>query len=134
MVVRRKMVSGTISKVTTRLSELATKAYVRWESDSQLSLFIVGVGLLMMGLNEEAYAAQGTASTACNKLLQYIEGPFGALITAGAGIGAIVAAALGGFKVAWTLVVTAVGAFILRAYMSLWFAGTNCVGAATEGI
>lgn len=125
------MVSGKISKVTTRLSELATKAYVRWESDQRLSLLVVGVGLLMFGLDEDAYAA-GNAAGACGKLLQYVEGPFGALITAAAGIGAIVAAALGGFKVAWTLVVTAVGAFILRAYMSLWFAGTNCTGGTAQ--
>ncbi len=124
------MVSGKISKFT---SELATKAYVRLESDPQLSLFLVGVGLLMIGLDHEAHALAGTSGQACNKLLAYIEGPFGALITASAGIGAIVAAALGGFKVAWTLVVTAVGAFILRAYMSLWFAGVACVGAG-EGI
>lgn len=128
------MVSGKISKITTRLSELATKAYVRWESDQRLSLFVVGVGLLMFGLDEQAYAANGTAAGACSKLLAYIEGPFGALITAAAGIGAIVAAALGGFKVAWTLVVTAVGAFILRAYMSLWFAGQSCLGSTSEGI
>lgn len=128
------MVSGKISKVTTRLSELATKAYVRVETDQQLSLFILGVGLLLIGLDQDAHAQSGNSAQACGKLLRYIEGPFGALITAAAGIGAIVAAALGGFKVAWTLVVTAVGAFILRAYMSMWFAGAACVAGATEGI
>ena len=128
------MVSGMISKTTTRLSELATKAYVRVDGDPQLSLFLVGVGLLMIGLNESAHADQGTAGKACNKLLQYVEGPFGALITAAAGIGAIVAAALGGFKVAWTLVVTAVGAFILRAYMTLFFSSGDCVGQRENNV
>lgn len=61
-------------------------------------------------------------SVACGRLLELIEGPFGALITVSAGIGAIITSAVGGFKVAWTLVVVAVGAFILRAYITLFFA------------
>jgi hypothetical protein len=60
---------------------------------------------------------------ACNQLLQLLEGPFGALLTVGAGIGAIVSSAVGGFRTAWTLVVVAVGAFILRSYVTLFFQG-----------
>lgn len=59
---------------------------------------------------------------ACNNLLGFIEGPFGALITVGAGIGAIISSSVGGFKTAWTLVVVSVGAFILRAWVTLFFA------------
>jgi hypothetical protein len=57
-------------------------------------------------------------------LYKFIEGAFGALIVVGAGFGAIIAAAVGAYKAAMALFVTAVGAFILRAYVSLFF-GTN---------
>lgn len=106
-----------------RVNELITGAYIRAEIGTHSLLFPAGIVLLLLGSYEETFAA-GTAKMACGVLLKYVEGPFGALITAAAGIGAIVAAALGGFKVAWTLVVTAVGAFILRSYMTLWFGDT----------
>ncbi len=66
---------------------------------------------------------QGTKSSiACDRLLALIEGSFGALLTTAAGIGAIVSAAIGGFRTMWTLVVVSVGAFILRSYLTLFFA------------
>ncbi len=57
-------------------------------------------------------------------LFRLIEGAFGALIMVVAGIGAIIAAAVGNYKLAYALIVVAVGAFILRALVSLFF-GTN---------
>lgn len=107
---------------------------------SNALLLIAGVGLLYFGNADVAQAQAGAYhwryTTACNSLLALIEGPFGALITAAAGVGAIVAAALGGFKMAWTLVVVAVGAFILRAYITLFFAscGEGAAGAAIAGV
>mgnify|MGYP000963610699 CR=1 FL=1 len=100
---------------------------------SNALLLLGGVGLLFAGLADPAIAqgnitGSGKYAEACNYLLGLIEGPFGALITAAAGVGAIVAAALGGFKMAWTLVVVAVGAFILRAYITLFFAGCGWGG------
>ena len=66
-------------------------------------------------------------------LLAFIEGPFGALIMVAAGIGAIIAAAVGGFKVAWALFMVAVGAFILRSLVSLFF-GTDYPVYGVDGI
>ncbi len=57
-------------------------------------------------------------------LFKFIEGAFGALLVVGAGIGAIIAATVGAYKMALGLLVTSVGAFILRAYVSLFF-GTD---------
>lgn len=57
----------------------------------------------------------------CLKIVNAIEGPLGALLTACAGVGAICAAAMGGFKMAWTLLVTSVGSFILQSYIHFWF-------------
>lgn len=60
---------------------------------------------------------------ATGNMLRFIEGSFGALIMVSAGLGAIVAAAFGGYKVAISLLFVAVGAFILRALVSLFFGG-----------
>jgi hypothetical protein len=62
-------------------------------------------------------------SEATGNMLRFIEGAFGALIMVCAGLGAIVAAAFGGYKVAISLLFVAVGAFILRALVSLFFGG-----------
>ena len=59
-------------------------------------------------------------------LFRFIEGAFGALIMTAAGIGAIVAASMGAYKAAVGILVVAVGAFILRALVSLFF-GTDYV-------
>jgi type IV secretory pathway VirB2 component (pilin) len=94
-------------------------------------LFVLGLSLLYAGGSSLAHAGSGTYGQACNGILLLVEGTFGALITAVAGIGAIVASAVGGFKMAWSLVVVAVGAFILRSYITLF--NGDCGGAAGGG-
>lgn len=93
--------------------------------NSNLLMFLGGAALLSFGMNELAQAqiASARAQQACSFLLGYLETGFGALLAAGAGLGAVVASALGGFKAAWCLVVVSVGAFILRAYITLFNAG-----------
>lgn len=59
-------------------------------------------------------------------LFKFIEGAFGALVMTAAGIGAIVAASMGAYKAAVGILVVAIGAFILRAFVSLFF-GTDYV-------
>lgn len=104
------------------------------ERNSTSLMFVLGAVLLIGGSSEFAAAqaggggggvgnAQGAAVAACNRLLGYMETGFGALVAAAAGIGAIVAAAVGGFKAAWSLLVVSIGAFILRAYISLFNSG-----------
>ena len=61
---------------------------------------------------------------AVGNLFRLIEGAFGALIMVVAGLGAIVAAAMGAYRAAVGMLVVAVGAFILRALVSLFF-GTD---------
>jgi predicted dinucleotide-utilizing enzyme len=53
--------------------------------------------------------------------MAYLEGSFGALVMAAAGIGAILSASFGQFKAALSLMVVAVGAFILRSLISTFF-------------
>lgn len=103
-----------------RAEQIVEKIRLRFERHSELSLFILGLGLLYVGGSSLAYAGSGTYGEACNGILLLVEGTFGALITAAAGIGAIVASAVGGFKMAWSLIVVSVGAFILRSYITLF--------------
>lgn len=90
------------------------------EGNANLVLFFLGIGLLYTGGVNLAHAGSGSYSEACGGILSLVEGTFGALVTSVAGIGAIVASAMGGFKMAWTLIVVAVGAFILRSYITLF--------------
>ena len=107
--------------------QLCIKSYFRvracCEQNANVLGFFLGICLLYTGAAETAHAGSGTYGMACNGILQLVEGTFGALVTAVAGIGAIVASAVGGFKMAWSLIVVAVGAFVLRSYISL-FNGT----------
>ena len=101
------------------------------EHNANVLGFFLGIALLYGGAAEMAHAGSGTYGMACDGILQLVEGTFGALVTAVAGIGAIVASAVGGFKMAWSLIVVAVGAFVLRSYISL-FNGT-CGGGVVVG-
>lgn len=125
-----------VSKLKTKISNLSYKIAVIGVKKERAILTTLGIGLLYFGSPDVSFAqgdvtGGGLYNTACDYLLGLIEGPFGALIVTGAGIGAIIASALGAFKTAWTLVVTAVGAFILRGYLTLFFAG--CGGQAGAG-
>ena len=66
-------------------------------------------------------------------LLMFIEGSFGALVMVGAGLGAIIAGAFGAYKAAISLLFVAVGAFILRALVSLFF-GTSYDAYSAGGL
>lgn len=100
-------------------------------------ILVFGVVLLSGGLIELSSALRPEANTlgsyseaayedalvrnAVGNLLMLIEGAFGALIMVVAGLGAIVAAAMGAYRAAVGMLVVAVGAFILRALVSLFF-------------
>jgi hypothetical protein len=96
-------------------------------------LFVLGLVVLAGGLSALA-DAQGGGTTfhkadyndtfvrvAIGNLFGLVEGSFGALVMVVAGLGAIVAAAMGAYRGALALVVVAVGAFVLRALVSLFF-------------
>ncbi len=94
-------------------------------------LMFVGAMLLVGGLIDFSSAAvvdyhqpsfnDTLIRNAVGQLLQLIEGAFGALIMVVAGLGAIVAASMGAYRLAVSMLVVAVGAFILRALVSLFF-------------
>ena len=97
-------------------------------------MLIVGAVVLLSGVSQLASAQGGDVPTwseagyndglvrfAVGNIFALIEGAFGALVMVVAGLGAIVAAAMGAYRGALALVVVAVGAFILRALVSLFF-------------
>lgn len=93
-------------------------------------LFLFGAVLLIVGLAELSQAAPVPLPKryrpehvrgAVALLLKFSEGSFGALLMVTSGVGAIISAAFGAYKAATSLLVTAVGSFILRALISLFF-------------
>lgn len=126
--------------MTTNANELLTRAgdawrhfgtvsYVRarvWcETHQRMLLLVLGILLIADAQTQFAEAAGFDNSKkfkkVCGNAVQLAEGPFGAMMTAIAGIGAIIASAMGGFKMAWACLVVAVGGFILRAYIGVFF-------------
>lgn len=102
--------------------------------------FLVGGVFLVNGVADFSLAQGGGPSgsyspaafdpvlieNAVGNLFQLIEGAFGALIMVVSGIGAIVAAAMGAYRAAVGMIVVAVGSFILRSLVSLFF-GTQFI-------
>lgn len=106
---------------------------------SSAIFFLLGVLILTGGLIELSHAGRGPGPSgsyseadfddslirsSVGNLFKLIEGAFGALIMVIAGLFAIVAAAMGAYRAAISMLVVAVGAFILRALVSLFF-GTD---------
>ena len=114
----------------------------------QFVLFAVGVTLLTAGILDSAHAQLGSGGSAgigmgegsnyndlrvansVSTILSYLEGSFGALVMVVSGIGAILSAAFGQYKAALGCLVVAVGAFILRSFMSTFF---NTTSITTDG-
>ena len=99
---------------------------------AQVGLFAVGALLLAAGISTGA-VAQGLetnyndlrVSGSVNAILTYMEGTFGALIMAAAGIGAILSSAFGQYKAALGCLIVAVGSFILRSFLATFFNDVN---------
>ncbi len=98
---------------------------------AQVGLFVLGAAILAVGLSD-AVVAQGSATTLgtyndtrigqfTNNVFAYLEGAMGALIMVAAGLGAVISAAFGQYRAALSLLVVAVGAFILRSLVSTFF-------------
>ncbi len=118
--------------------EACVRAVLVLERHGSLVLFAVGVMLVVGGMVNVSHAAVASATQTTSEanfddtliknsvgmLFRLIEGAFGALVMVVAGIGAIVASAMGAYRAAVGMLVVAVGAFILRALVSLFF-GTD---------
>ncbi len=92
-----------------------------------VSLTVAGDGPGPLGSWSEAGFDDELIRSSVGNLFRLLEGAFGALIMVVAGLMAIVAAAMGGYRAALGMLIVAVGAFILRSLVSLFF-GTDFEG------
>lgn len=115
------------------------KSFTFVQKHSDTAMFAAGAALLVGGMTELSHAGnnpanlgnlqtwseaqfnQGLIKGAVGNLFWLVEGAFGALIMVVAGLGAIIAAAMGAYRAAVGMLVVALGAFILRALVSLFF-------------
>ena len=114
----------------TLAQKIAAAKVAPTEAQARTALFIAGVSLLALGLSADVVAQSGFTNTnyndqkianAVNAIMTYLEGSFGALIMAASGVGAIMSAAFGQYKAALSLMVVAVGSFILRSLIGTFF-------------
>ena len=98
-----------------------------WLNSREGQMF-VGIFVVFLILNSSEAHAQAKSGyngkkygELCKRVLETVEGNFGGLLTAAAGLGAVVASAAGGFKMAWSLLVVSIGTFTLRTYQEIWF-------------
>jgi len=126
-----------VSKINGGYKAACTKLAICGMQNSKQLLIVLGVVLISSGVLELSIA-QGNGSgptgsyteaqyddelvrNGVGNLFRLIEGAFGALIMVVAGLGAIIAAAMGAYRAALGMLVVALGAFILRALVSLFF-------------
>ncbi|MFN4895350.1 MAG: hypothetical protein ACK5GN_05700 [Pseudomonadota bacterium] len=114
--------------------KLAVAKVAPSEKQAQTILFVAGIICLGIGLSGDVFAnniggwgarqgqiEDGRIANAVAVLFKFLEGSFGALVMAASGIGAILSAAFGQYKMALSCMVVAVGAFILRSMMNTFF-------------
>lgn len=100
----------------------------------------------MLLLEGNAYAVEAAAGTtaafdtsvidwAIGELCGHITGNLGGLLVTVAAFGAIVSAALGSFRVTYSAIITAVGAYAIASIMSLYFedGSTACLNGSDAG-
>jgi len=128
-----------MKEVVVRYALACTRAHVAVGSflrnNANALMLVLGVVLLTGGVFGISVAVDDTLEQtfseasyddalirgAVGNLFKFVEGAFGALIMVVAGLGAIVSAAMGAYRLAVSMLVVAVGAFILRALVTLFF-------------
>ncbi|MBL7662543.1 hypothetical protein JNK13_07315 [bacterium] len=125
-----------IKRLSDKYRTLCGRTYAHFsvhaEKYSAVLLFVFGIALLAHGLAAESIAQQNLGAPGVrnednrlyevgDRLFFLLEGNLGALIMITAGLGAIVSAALGAYRAALGLLVVAVGAFILRSLVRMFF-------------
>ncbi len=90
-------------------------------------LFLTGIVLLNAGLADYSFAQEGGQifQDAAKKIVcQVLPGTFGAMLSAFAGIFALIAAAIGAYRAVWALVFVSVGCFIAQNFVGILFGET----------
>ncbi|MCB0347018.1 MAG: hypothetical protein KDD66_18000 [Bdellovibrionales bacterium] len=122
-----------LSRGYAKFNALCSQVYVlretvstKSEKYSQPILFVVGAGLLGLGLSNITEAQSlvlndDRIQCAAHQLLALTEGNMGALLMVVAGLATIISAAFGAFRAATSLLVVACSAFILRSLVHIFF-------------
>lgn len=122
-----------ISKGYAKYSSICRKAHVAVTTGAAKNLtalmLVFGIGILAVGLSDLSVAQPGLGvddgderiEIITTRMFKLIEGNAGSLIMVLAGLGAIISAAFGAYRAAVGLLVVAVGAFILRAMVDIFF-------------
>lgn len=128
------------------LKSAQTRIYIKLqttvEERANLLLGVVGASYLCagsIGISNAFAQGQGLAGDyriyeAAELLISLVEGNAGSLIMVLAGIGAIVSAAFGAYRAATSLIVVAVGAFILRSLVDIFFNFGTTEGGTPAGV
>ncbi len=110
------------------LSNYSRYSYSWLQVHSNKIVVLFGLALVLGGLTESLQSQtfepdwdQERIVVAADYLLAVIEGAFGALVMVVAGIAAIVAATMGAYRASVAMLVVAVGSFILRSLVELFF-------------
>lgn len=101
----------------TRSHVLALGLYIL----ASASLFILLPSVAWAQFEATTEVDMGRLEEALQILFAYIEGSFGALVMVSAGIGALLSAAFGQYRATLSLLVVAVGSFVLRSFVTTFF-------------
>ncbi|MCC6934025.1 MAG: hypothetical protein IT292_12375 [Deltaproteobacteria bacterium] len=133
-----KMMLAKIKKANKVLSDFSIKHHTQvsnymYHNRSKIIL-AQGCLLLAIGLVNIAQADAGLGGAggsagfddkyikdAICKVMDVIEGAFGALLMTVAGLGAIVSAAIGAYKSAMNCMIVALGSWVIRSFVTLYF-------------
>ena len=106
------------------------------ESYGNIIVILLGTFLFVVGGEQIVMAAPpGTGGTPANfqaieratcVMLGFLEGPYGALLTASAGLGAVGSAVFGSYKGAYNFLIVGIGCFTARSVCSMYFGMPNC--------
>lgn len=125
---------NTLSRCVAAYNAAGARIALAGQRHASTLLLVLGFALLVGGMSEISVAQDGPSGSfseagfeddliraSVGNLFKLVEGAFGALVMVVAGLGAIIAAAMGAYRAAVGMLVVAVGAFILRALVSLFF-------------
>jgi hypothetical protein len=111
------------------MKNLVLKAVVWAQLNKQMLAVFLAVCFVNILAADSAFAQQGGSffeQAACSLLYKVMQKDFGAMVTALAGLFAIIASAAGAYKGAWALVFVSVGCFIYPAIVEAFFPGLKC--------
>lgn len=108
-------------------------------SNKRILLLVLGVILVFLTAHDGWAAGKGGITyndsrfaESVDAVMAYLEGSFGAMVMAAAGIATVLCAAFGQYRLALSLLVVAIGAFVLRSLVSTFFNDVSLDGGSAQ--